>query len=88
MICLSDGDGDKRWKIEKKVFVFLKVLKIGLGKCILCDQTERIGSIKCDICECLYCYECWLDAKQTCLVCTPSIYEKPDWKFEGNLKFE
>jgi E3 ubiquitin-protein ligase DCST1 len=67
---------------------FLKVLKIGLGKCILCDQTERIGSIKCDICECLYCYECWLDAKQTCLVCTPSIYEKPDWKFEGNLKFE
>ena len=66
----------------------LKVLKIGLAKCILCDQTERIGSIRCEICQCSYCYECWLDAKQTCLVCTPSIYEQPEWKYEGNLKFE
>ena len=64
----------------------LKVLNIGLLKCILCDQAERIGSIKCDICESSYCYECWKDAYQTCLVCTPSIYEQPDWKFEGNLK--
>jgi hypothetical protein len=66
----------------------LKVLKIGLAKCILCDQSERIGSIKCDICESLYCYECWMDAQKTCLVCTPSIYEQPDWKFEGGLSFQ
>lgn len=77
----------KQFRRFKPFVRVLKVLKIGLLKCIICDETERVGSVKCDICQCLYCYECWNDVHKTCLVCTPSVYEKPEWRYEDDLKF-
>lgn len=74
----------RKHKSFKPIVHFLKAINVGLLRCIVCDQLERVDNKTCKSCGSSFCYECWIDVSEICLVCTPLMFEEIEWRFEGN----
>lgn len=55
----------KKIKPLAKLCAYLGLAK---SKCIVCDEKNN-DFIKCDYCDIVYCYQCYLDVNETCLLC-------------------